>query len=569
MPDRIDRRSFLARGAATAAGVGMASAGGGLLSACGSGTGGGGGSLSSGPRMGIATGTPRKGGSLVFGVEAEEQGFDPATGRFDETGILYARTVFDPLTILADDGSVQPYLAQQVTPNGDYSVWTITPRPNVQFHDGTPCDAAAIAGSLEHFSSGLLGITVNPVLKSISTTGYGHSPTDTVIVTLKQPWVPFSAYLAGGIGGQVGYIIAPSMIAAGSNGTKQPVGTGPFKFREWTPNDHFTAVRNPNYWRSGYPYLDQITFKPITDPQQRANSLMAGTIDIMHTDLPESILQFRSDPSYNYVDDAHQTVGQPDMYFAQINTQAAPMNDLRVRQAMAMAVNQQQYSVVVDKGVNKPTNQPFVPGTPYYVSDAGYPAYNPSQARQLVDAVARDFGHPVSFTYATTTSPAALRAAQFLQNQWQAVGFHVGLNQVQQADLINLALNGGFQVVGWRQFAATDPDLNYLFWSPTEIFGTGPTALAPNFARNTDPEVELLLQEGRRVTDPNVRAQAYQGVAKRFNQDIPYIWETRTTWAVVSKGRVQNFNNPTTVSGSKAYGMLVGTVWNTQIWLSA
>ena len=65
--------------------------------------------------------------------------------------MLYARTVFDPLTIIAADGSVQPYLAQSVTPNADYTVWTITARPNVRFHDGTTCDAAAIAGSLNHF----------------------------------------------------------------------------------------------------------------------------------------------------------------------------------------------------------------------------------------------------------------------------------------------------------------------------------------------------------------------------------------------------------------------------------
>jgi ABC-type transport system substrate-binding protein len=114
-----------------------------------------------------------------------------------------------------------------------------------------------------------------------------------------------------------------------------------------------------------------------------------------------------------------------------------------------------------------------------------------------------------------------------------------------------------------------DPDLNYLWWSPTEIFGTGPTAVAPNFARNNDPEIEILLQQGRRSTDPVVRAQAYKAVARRLNQDIPYIWTTRTTWAIVARPKVQNFNNPTTPSGGKAYGMIVGTIWAPQIWLSA
>ena len=144
----------------------------------------------------------------------------------------------------------------------------------------------------------------------------------------------------------------------------------------------------------------------------------------------------------------------------------------------------------------------------------------------------------------------------------------VTLTQVQQADQINNALGGLFQATSWRQFAAVDPDLNYLWWSPTEIFGTGPSSIASNFARNTDPSIETLLQQGRTSTDPATRAAAYQGVAKRLNVDLPYIWQDRATWAVVARPNVQNWNNPTTPEGAKAYGMIVGTIWTPQIWKS-
>jgi ABC-type transport system substrate-binding protein len=542
-----------------AAGTGAGS----LLAACSSGTGTGnpGAAKPTGSRDGITSASPKKGGSLTFGVEAEEQGFDPATGRFDETGVLYARTVFDPLTIIAQDGSVQPYLAKSVTPNPDYSVWTIGVRPGVKFHDGTTCDAAAIAGSIEHFLTGELGITLTPSLKKVG--GITVTDPNTVTITLIQPWVPFPTYLTGGIGGQGGYIVAPSMIAD-KNGGSNPVGTGPFVFDQWVPNDHFTSKRNPNYWMAGLPHLDEITYKPIVDADSRSSALKAGTIDIMHIDVPEVILQYRDDASYGYVDDSQHVVGEPDMNFVMLNLSMAPMDNLKVRQAMAMAVDSKQYSKIVDKGVNAPTNQPFVAGSPYYATDSGYPAYSPSGAKTLVQEVARETGKPVSFTLASTTSASSVQAAQFLQQQFQAAGMQVSLQQIQQADEINEALAGKFQALEWRQFAAVDPDLNYLWWSPTEIFGT----INPNFAQNKDPEMETLLQRGRQSTDPTVRAKAYQQIAQRLNKDLPYIWNDRATWAIVANSTVQNFNNPLTPAGGKAYGMIVGTIWTPQIWLN-
>src|SRR5580704_17006467 len=152
MSDRIDRRSFLARGAATGAGIAVIGTSGGLLAACGSSSGSGSGSdtpaTGSHPN-GISTASPKLGGQLVFGTEAEEKGFSTTQGTFDTTGILYARTVFDPLAIIGADGTVQPYLAESITPNADYTVWTVTMRPNLVFHNGTPCDGAAVASNFE------------------------------------------------------------------------------------------------------------------------------------------------------------------------------------------------------------------------------------------------------------------------------------------------------------------------------------------------------------------------------------------------------------------------------------
>lgn len=558
MPDRIDRRSFLTRGAITAAGVAGA---GGLLDACSSnnaGSKGTGGSKGATKNNGVSSATPKPGGSLVFGTEAEEQGFDPASARYDATGIIYARTVFDPLTTVATDGTIKPYLAQAVTPNADYSEWTIQMRPGVKFHDGTPCDAQAVVGSFEHFLSGEYSFTAKPIEKVTATSSL------TVTVQMNQPWVPFDAYMAGGIGGQLAWVIAPAMIA-NKNGTNQPIGTGPFVFKEWVVNDHFTATKNPNYWRKGLPYLDEITYRPIPEAQSRDNALASKSIQAMHTDDPQSIKQFRTESSIGYVDDSGPVLGEPDMGCILLNLAKAPFDDARMRQAVVQAIDLDTYKLEINFGIDPVSTSVFTPGSPFQPSSSQYPSYNPSKAKALVTEL-KNAGKSVSFTLGTTPDEASVRACTFIQSDLQQVGINCNIagQQVQQAELINDALEGSFQALLWRQFAAVDPDLNYVFWSPTEIT----PSLAINMTRNSDPLVESALQEGRRSSVTSVRHQAYQKVAQRFGVDIPYIWLNRAVWCIATQQNVENFVYLSLPGGGQALGFNQGTIWPTQIWLS-
>ena len=155
MSNRIDRRSFLVRGAAAGAGVAIVGTSGGLLDACGSSSSSSTTSTDTHPD-GKSSKTPKPGGSLIFGVDAEESGFSPTQGTYDEVGILYARTVFDPLMILDATGTPQPYLAESVTPSTDYTQWTITLRSGLLFHDGTSCDASAVAANFTAQKASLL-----------------------------------------------------------------------------------------------------------------------------------------------------------------------------------------------------------------------------------------------------------------------------------------------------------------------------------------------------------------------------------------------------------------------------
>ena len=142
----------------------------------------------------------------------------------------------------------------------------------------------------------------------------------------------------------------------------------------------------------------------------------------------------------------------------------------------------------------------------------------------------------------------------------------VTLSPVQQADIISTALLGTFEAQMWRQFGAVNPDLNYIFWSPTNAVQAG---FAINMARNTDPKMEAALIKGRQSPAQSDRVAAYQEVGKLMGSDIPYIWTDRTVWSIGAQPKVQNWNNPTTPAGKPAFGMITGAIWPTQIWLSS
>jgi peptide/nickel transport system substrate-binding protein len=555
MARSMDRRSFLGQSAAVAAGLAVAGSAGDLLTpgtAWAARTNGAG-------HNGISTARPKRGGSVVFGTTTEEQGFNANGGRFDNVGDMYARTVFDPLAIVTADGGWAPYLAKSITPNADYTAWTITLRPTVLFHDTTPCNGNALLANFEsHANSALLSLALNPIVSTYKLTG----PLS-IQVNLKSPWIPFPFYLCGGAGGQAAYIMAMSMLGSSTARTDSPVGTGPFKFTRWVPNTHFTAVRNKKYWRKGLPYLDQITFKPIVDYTSRGEALASGTIDMMCTDTPQIITPYRGVKQWAYVDDSGPVPGEPTMDLFLLNLGKPPFTTATVRLAAAKALTRSAYTKLINTNVDPVSSGLFVKGTPFY-SKTTYPSYDPAGARRILRKIEAKTGKPVTFTLGSTNGQAAERAATYAATKWRDVGFKVTKSVVQQNDLIDNALGGKFQCYEWRQFGAVDPDLNYLFWSTTTIN----PSLAINMARNNDPRVERALQTGRTNASPSVRAKAYQQVNEYFAQDLPYLFTDRATWAIVAHPSVQNFNNPTTPEGKKAYGMVGGAIWPTQIWRS-
>lgn len=541
MPDRYDRRTFMGGALRVAAGgVLLPSAAVAFLEACSSAT------------SSTTPSTPKRGGRVTFATEAEINSFDPRQGAWDSTGLQYARTVFDPLFTQAADGSIQPYLAQSISHNADYTQWTIKLRSGVTFHDGSQLDATVVKVNLEGVAQSPL---TGPALFNLDRVTVVDPMT--VMITTKSPWVPFPIYLTG----QLGHMAGLKQLAD-TSGKASPIGTGPFIFKEWAPGDHFTATRNPNYWRQGLPYLDSITYKPIPDPQSRGNSLKAGNIDLMHSSDTQNVADFMHDSNYNQVNDLNNVLGEPDQGFVMLNTAVPPLDDLRVRQALAYATDRQKFINTLGNGLTKPSDGPFTKGSPYFGS-TGYPGLDQAKARALVADYQKDKGQ-ISFKYGTINTAKGRQQNELIQAMWKEVGIQTEIVQVEQSPYILNAIVGNYQAYGWRQFNTPDPDGNYVWWSSLTAAPPGKQAL--NFARNKDPQIDAALQIGRTNPDPTARADAYKKIAERFAADIPYIWISPSVWIVAARKAVQGAGQSTLPDGTKGRGMASGIVSPVEIW---
>lgn len=533
--ERFDRRTFLGRSARLAAGAAAMGIGGTVLDAC---------SSTTAPRR-RGGGSPY-GGSLIWATWAEENSLSPPQARWDSAGYLYANALYDTLTQIGADGKVHPYLAESVTPSSDYTSWTVKMRPGVHFHDGTVCDGAAIKASLDAVRAGLItGIALKPI------TGTRLVDAMTVLIELDEPWVPFDSYLAS----QLGYIAAPAMLRSANQGTNKPIGTGPFIFDEWRPNDHLTVKRNPHYWQKGYPYLDEIVFRPTSDPGTRTEALLSGAVQIIHTNYPASVKTFQGNSRFSIVRGSPPANSEPDVDFIMLNCDKEPTNDIDLRRALVQAIDKHQLESTYGANITQLVSGPFQPGSSYY-SATPYPSFDAAAAAAGVASYTARHGKAPQIEISTIPGPEYQEVLAIVQQQWTAAGVQVTTSQVETSAFISAAVFGAYQAVTFEQFSATDPDQNYPWWSTSTYGPAGSISL--NLSRNYDKAIQSALETGRHNPDPEARAEAYKTVANRLAVDLPFIWLGETLWAAIGETQVVGLTDQVLPDGSKSIGFADG-----------
>ena len=498
------------------------------------------------------TGKPRYGGSIVYAVDGEADGWNPTTAQWAPQSTTEAQSVLDPLAAWGPNYDAQPYLAKAFIHSADYKTWQIELRPGITFSDGERLDANAVKTDLDAVAaSALTGSALAPV------TSITVVDPLTVAVHMNMPWSVFPTVLTT----QAGYIDAPSEIRSGD--TNHTIGTGPFVMGTWVPNSNLTVTRNPHYWRKGLPYLDQITFKPMTDPQTMYQSLLNGDIDLSQTSLPEIEQKLTTAADHREIQLVRSS-GESEEQSVMLNTQAAPTNELIVRQAIAYATNTQQYARVTGVDPAALATGPFAVGSKWYVP-TGYPSFDLTKAKALVQQYAHEHGAPPSFSLICGTEIAELKMCQLLKQQWSLAGMAVRLVTEDESTQVTAAITGKYQASDWRQFGAQDPDGDSIWWNSEN---TKPP-LALNMARNVDPRIDDAIRVGRTSHKENERQLAYIVLARQLAKDLPYIWLSHTIWMVSAANNVRGFDTTTLPSGEKTDPVISGVVAVDQLWLAS
>jgi peptide/nickel transport system substrate-binding protein len=505
-------------------------------------------------------GDPVSGGSITVGLEAETPGWLPGSANFANSGVSVAYAIYDPLVRLDEDGEIHPYLAESIEPNADFTEWTVKLRPDVLFHDGTPLNSAAMKTIFDTYLT-KPGANTAGTLKD-------HQLVVVDDLTYKYVLPAPNSGFADNLGLAIGWPFSPTAAAAaGADAGNHPVGTGPFVFDSWERDSRLVVKKNPSYWQEGQPYLDEIVFRPIPDEDTRLSSLETGDIDVMQTLRQSTGIRARDVEGVDNYEYLGNTTGT-----TIFNTTKPPLDDVRVREALVLAQDQEQLiEVQGGTGVVPPSTQIFSQDSPYYseaVADA-WPSYDPEAAQELIDEYVNDpnrsdgkaAGEPVSFRYDCLPEPVLVDLASLYQSFWQEIGVQVELRQVEQATHVSEALSGDFQAKCFRAGLDRDPypTLRDAFTLPSPL----------NFTRFTDPTIDSDLADLAASGDLEERQALVEEISMTVNEGFPLSYYGSTLAVLAAQDNVKNVDGwtfPDGVNGSGTPGATTqwGQVWNTE-----
>ena len=359
--------------------------------------------------------------TLVVGAVLEPPGLDPtANAAAGIRQVTYAN-LFEGLVRIVEDGTVQPLLAKSWTVSEDGLTYTFKLNEGVKFHDGTPFDCSVAKFSYERAVAPDSTNAQKGLFEPIAKTECPDPAT--VVVSLKRPTSNFLYNMGWGDA----VMIAPN--SAADNKTK-PVGTGPFKFKRWVQGDRIELERNDAYW-GDKPKLASVTYRFISDPSAASAAILAGDIDAFPMfQAPELISRFKSDDKLQV--ETGDTAGK---VILALNNAKKPFDNVKVRQAIAHAIDRKALIEGVYSGFGTPIGSHYAPVDPGYIDLAETYPYDPAKAKQLLEEAGVPAG--TSLTIMLPPPVYARRGGEIIAAMLNEVGIQANLVPIEFAQWLD------------------------------------------------------------------------------------------------------------------------------------
>lgn len=478
------------------------------LAACGGGSGGSGASGSD---------APVEGGDLTIARAADIISMDKTT-TFDNNSIYVMEQIMEPLfTVSADGTEVEPYLAADYKVSDDKLTYTIKLRDGVTFSNGDPLTAADVKFSIDEDTKtgdegwGFINAAIDTV------TAVDDS---TVEIKLKYAWAPLLADLSlfsnGIIPNNYGGKTAEEFYQA-------PVGTGPFVWDEWKQGQYVKVTANKNYWGDEGPHLDSVTWTVVPDANTRKLQLQGGQIDIDDTPDWSSFSSMKDMPGINA-----QTFPSTRMDYLSLNEQRAPFQDVRVRRAIAYAVDRDAMVKAVLYGNGTPATSLLSPGTPFFSENAGGATYDVAKAKEEMAQSSVPQGFSTTLLIASG-NPDQASVAQILQSELKEIGIDLQITQLDPTANKQARLKSDFDMAmqAWTM-DIPDPDE----WTSFAVDPDGGSH--SSFTYYNNPDVIALNKQAQQEIDESKRADLYEQLQQQTSADayLTYLYYSPYVYAM-------------------------------------
>ena len=446
--------------------------------------------------------TIKDGGDLRAALTGEPDVLDPATSSI-YTGAQVYEGIFSKLIDMDASGQFVPDLATEWT-QVDPKTWSLKLVTNATFHNGEKFTSADVKYTFERILDPKTASAYAGLYSQIGSV----DATDPAVAVfhLKSAFGPFLTNLATN-----GEIVNQKAIESGDP-ARNPVGTGPFQFVEWVQGDHITVKKNPNYFKAGLPHLDSVTFKFLPVDQGRIDALSAGELDWVDAVPLQQVSSLATDERFTYV--TSPVAGIPD--FLTLNTKVAPFDNVKVRQAIALAINRDDIRRVAYMGTGEAGLIEVPTGSRWYnATDVFGAAQDIEAAKKLLAEAGYPDGLTVEYL-GLSQYPELLKTGQVVREQLKAIGIDMTIKAVDVSVWYDAFVSGNFQITSAYQERTIDPD---NFFSLV-IRSGGPI----NTSGYANPDVDALIDQAAASADDAARMGIYQQVHTLFSTDAPLVF---------------------------------------------